>query len=235
MLGGHTFRCTRFGVTCAVGGATPDEMAMPGTKSGCHSNDSGDYLTRISDYIAFFKSLSPDPRNVMMAAIAGPILPFSVDPNAGNTVLDWSCMYDIPSGTDGASCDGSLELGTQTRMRYLVVLALVGCSGGDSSPPPGDASSPPSQQPARPVGVLAPQPNDKVDVLFMVDDSPGTLEYQTNLREQLPSVREPAQRARPAEAAHRRRDLGPRRQRDRRCDAGTAGGRLQRTRSQRKS
>lgn len=94
-----SFRCTRFGVTCDDGGATTDQMATYGIKSRCHSNESGTYLTRIADDIAFFRGLATDPRNVMMAAIAGPSAPFQVGPSAGNPVLAPSCMYDTAIGT----------------------------------------------------------------------------------------------------------------------------------------
>jgi len=97
-----SFRCARFGVTCAVGGATPDEMATYGTKSQCQSNESGTYLTRIADYVAFFHGLAADPRKVMAAAIAGPTSPLIVDPSAGNPYLIPSCMLDVPNGTENA-------------------------------------------------------------------------------------------------------------------------------------
>ena len=104
-----SFRCTRFGVTCDDGGATTDQMATYGIKSRCHSNESGMYLTRISDAIAFFRGLAADPRNVMMAAIAGPSSPFQVGASAGNPLLVASCTYDTASGTDLADPGVRLE------------------------------------------------------------------------------------------------------------------------------
>lgn len=98
-----SFRCTRFGVTCDGGGATPDEMNTAGTKTGCHSNESGTDLTKIGDYVAFFKGLKVDPRDVMVASIAGPTTPFEVgnDPPPGQPSgtpypqLRHSCTYPM--------------------------------------------------------------------------------------------------------------------------------------------
>ena len=44
----QSFRCTRFGVTCDAGGATTDAMNQVGPKGSCHSNESGQYLTKIA-------------------------------------------------------------------------------------------------------------------------------------------------------------------------------------------
>jgi hypothetical protein len=98
------FRCTRFGVTCDQGGTTTDEMNTVGAKTGCHSNESGQYLTRISDYTAFFKGLKSDPRTVALAGFAGDPTPFAVElrppPSGGTPVpaLAHSCMYTDTSG-----------------------------------------------------------------------------------------------------------------------------------------
>ena len=95
----QSFRCTRFGITCDQGGATPDEMNQVGQKVSCHSNDSGMYLTKIADYATFFRGLKPDPRTILVAAIAGPTTPFQVElatpPGGGTAIphLAHSCMY----------------------------------------------------------------------------------------------------------------------------------------------
>src|SRR5205814_1265355 len=65
LLGGDTttlgplqsFRCTRFGITCDTGGTTSDQMNTVGPKDACHSNESSAYLTKIADYVTFFKGL----------------------------------------------------------------------------------------------------------------------------------------------------------------------------------
>lgn len=116
LLGGDTgslgtlasFRCTRFGVTCDVGGQTPDQMNSVGTKDQCHSNDSGQYLTKVSDYVTFFKGLKDDPNNVIVAGIAGVVTPFQVAnlPPPGQASgtpfnqLVHSCTYTAPPSTD---------------------------------------------------------------------------------------------------------------------------------------
>jgi hypothetical protein len=96
----QSFRCTRFGITCDTGGATPDAMNALGPKSACHSNESGTYLTKISDYITFFKGLKPDdPTQVIMAAIAGVTTPVETELRApiGSSTqipsLAHSCTY----------------------------------------------------------------------------------------------------------------------------------------------
>jgi hypothetical protein len=73
-----TFRCTRFGVMCAEGGATPDEMNIPGEKRGCGSNEMSPYLTTVGDYVTFFEGLKSDPEHVLVAAISGDIVPFAI-------------------------------------------------------------------------------------------------------------------------------------------------------------
>src|SRR4051812_14471737 len=51
----QSFRCTRFGVQCDDGGATPDEMNVPGAKTGCHSNESSPYIVPVATYTAFLR------------------------------------------------------------------------------------------------------------------------------------------------------------------------------------
>lgn len=103
------FRCTRFGVTCDQGGTTTDEMNTVGAKTGCHSNESSQYLTRVGDYTLFFKGLKSDPRTVLAAAMAGDPTPFAIElrapPTGGTPVpaLAHSCMYtDTGGGTEVA-------------------------------------------------------------------------------------------------------------------------------------
>lgn len=68
----QSFRCTRFGVTCDMGGTTSDEMNTPGSKTSCHSNDSSPYLTPVAGYAAFLNGLKADPWMTYVAAIASP-------------------------------------------------------------------------------------------------------------------------------------------------------------------
>jgi len=95
----QSFRCTRFGVTCDVGGTTSDEMNAVGDKSSCHSNETSAYLTRAGDYVTFLKGLKADPRSVMFAALVGPAAPVKTElrtpPGGGTAVpaLFHSCSY----------------------------------------------------------------------------------------------------------------------------------------------
>ena len=95
----QSFRCTRFGIACTTGGTTSDEMNQVGTKDGCASNDTSAYLTHLADLITFFQGLKPDPRDVMIGAIAGDPTPFAVElrQSPGGTTplpaLTHSCTY----------------------------------------------------------------------------------------------------------------------------------------------
>jgi hypothetical protein len=96
----QSFRCTRFGIVCDEGGATPDEMNQVGTKGGCHPAESSQYLARVSEYVQFLKGLKSDPNKVIVAGIMGTTEPFAVelrpDPNnpaTGTPALAHSCTY----------------------------------------------------------------------------------------------------------------------------------------------
>jgi hypothetical protein len=95
----QSFRCTRWGIVCDQGGADPNAMNQVGPKGMCHSAENGTYLTKISDYVTFFKGLKTDPNNVIVAAIAGVTTPFEVEmrPPPMSTVpepaLAHSCSY----------------------------------------------------------------------------------------------------------------------------------------------
>lgn len=96
----QSFRCTRYGITCDTGGADQAAMNQIGPKGNCHSNEGSQYLTKISDYVAFFKGLKPDDSSrVIMAAIAGVVTPVETElraPNGSTTAipaLAHSCTY----------------------------------------------------------------------------------------------------------------------------------------------
>jgi hypothetical protein len=104
-----SFRCTRFGITCDSGGATPDAMNTPGPKGSCHSNEQSQYLTHLADYKAFLQGLKPDPMMVMVGAIVGDPEPVEVElrppPGSGTpiTALGHSCNYtDVNNQTEVA-------------------------------------------------------------------------------------------------------------------------------------
>jgi hypothetical protein len=100
----QSFRCTRFGVVCDDGGATPDAMNELGPKSKCHPSDTSPYLAQISAYAQFLKDLKTDPNSVIVAGIMGTTEPFAIEnrslPNSSTLLraLAHSCTY---IGVDG--------------------------------------------------------------------------------------------------------------------------------------
>jgi hypothetical protein len=95
----QSFRCTRFGVTCDQNGQNSDAMNRTGAKGQCHPNDESAYLTKVADYVTFFKGLKSDPRKVIVAGVMGTTDPFAVElrvPQGGGTAipaLAHSCTY----------------------------------------------------------------------------------------------------------------------------------------------
>ncbi|HEX5062284.1 MAG TPA: hypothetical protein VFV99_23095 [Kofleriaceae bacterium] len=110
----QSFRCNRFGHKCTTGGNNSTEMNAVGPKSGCASEESGTYLTKIGDYVTFFKGLKADPNNVIVAAISGPTTPYEVElrtPPGGGTAIPavaHSCTYQGMNGPEVA--DPSVRL-----------------------------------------------------------------------------------------------------------------------------
>jgi hypothetical protein len=104
----QSFRCTQFGVTCSIGGATPDAMAMPGVKNGCHANPQSPYVDDVTPYAELLAGLKADPKDVMVATFAGTAAPFEVESRAapGTTTpfpaLAPSCSYTAQAVTVGA-------------------------------------------------------------------------------------------------------------------------------------
>ena len=105
----ESFRCTQYGVTCDVGGATPAEMGQVGPKSMCHSNESGTELTKVQRYIDFLKGFKAEPTDVIVALIGGPATPVATElraPQSGAAAvpaLAHSCSYvDATNATEVA-------------------------------------------------------------------------------------------------------------------------------------
>jgi hypothetical protein len=104
----YSFRCTRFGVQCEVGGATSDEMNELGPKGRCRSNESSPYLSRVTDYATFFRGLKADPNQLLFAALIGDPSKVAVEkrtPPAGGsplTMLAHSCSYQGTMGLEVA-------------------------------------------------------------------------------------------------------------------------------------
>lgn len=95
----QSFRCTRYGVTCDVGGATPDAMNMLGDKQGCHANPDGTLVASLDVFVDHVKQLKPDPAQIMIGEIIGDPSPVAVEsraPAGGVTAipaLAHSCTY----------------------------------------------------------------------------------------------------------------------------------------------
>jgi hypothetical protein len=104
-----SFRCTRFGVTCAEGGGTPDAMSEPGAKAGCGANASSTLIEGIEGYSDFLRGMKPDPRRVVVAGIVAPPEPLAVElrpTSSGGSApaLTHVCSYpEIGGGSSAAN------------------------------------------------------------------------------------------------------------------------------------
>jgi hypothetical protein len=102
----QSFRCTRSGVTCDVGGQDTTAMNQIGVKDQCHPNDSSPFASKISTYVSFLKGLKDDPTHVVVAGIIGPTAPFAVETRTINSqpqpALAHSCTFNGASGTQVA-------------------------------------------------------------------------------------------------------------------------------------
>jgi hypothetical protein len=77
-----SFRCNEFGHLCDIGGTLQSPPRGAATNlQGCISNDTATgRLTKVSDEIAFLRSLKTDPNNqILVAAITGPATPYTVE------------------------------------------------------------------------------------------------------------------------------------------------------------
>jgi hypothetical protein len=99
-----SFQCTKFGVTCDNGGATPDAMAQTGAKSDCHENATSTLIDDVAPYVDMLVDLKQgDPYRVMVAAIVGNPEPVSVelraqpgsDPIAMVPMLSHACSSQL--------------------------------------------------------------------------------------------------------------------------------------------
>jgi hypothetical protein len=89
----QSFRCTRFGVVCE-----PDNTA-PGRKSGCVPRADSPLVEDVQPFVDAVLAAKPDPRMVMVAAIAGDPEPFALElvapPGGGpaRPTLSHSCQF----------------------------------------------------------------------------------------------------------------------------------------------
>jgi hypothetical protein len=100
----QSFRCTRFGITCDIGGQTPDQMNQVGTKDQCHSNEASQFLAKVQGFVDFVKGLKSDPKKIIVAGIMGNLEPVQTElraPPGGGTAIQalaHSCSYIGPTG-----------------------------------------------------------------------------------------------------------------------------------------
>jgi hypothetical protein len=97
----QSFRCTRFGVTCAIGGATPDDMNSVGVKDQCTAS-SASHLDDVAEFRNFLVALKADASNVFVASIMGSPDPVAVElrtiNNTSQPALAHSCTLQTASG-----------------------------------------------------------------------------------------------------------------------------------------
>lgn len=98
-----SFRCTRFGVTCSGGGATPDEMNVAGSKTGCRASTNADYLEPVEPFRDFLVDLKGGVASrIAVASISGAPTPVIVEmqtpPQGGaqEPALAPSCGSGLP-------------------------------------------------------------------------------------------------------------------------------------------
>jgi hypothetical protein len=98
----QSFRCTRFGVKCDVGGASDAAMNQVGVKDQCHPDDASQHVQRVGKYVDFLKGLKDDDSKVIVAGILGTNDPFAVELRTINgsqqPALAHSCTYEGPDG-----------------------------------------------------------------------------------------------------------------------------------------
>lgn len=108
----QSFRCTRFGVTCDVGGTTSDQMNVVGVKDSCRANPASAIVEDIAPYVTFLKELKPF-RDVTVALIAGTLNPIRVELRDLNgtqqPALASSCAFESATGRNVADPPVRLE------------------------------------------------------------------------------------------------------------------------------
>ena len=101
-----SFRCTRFGVSCAVGGQTTDQMNQVGVKDQCGPSQSNQYLAKVETFVTYLKGLKTDPSKIIVAGIMGTVEPFAIETrqinNQNQIALAHSCTYQSPTGVQVA-------------------------------------------------------------------------------------------------------------------------------------
>ncbi len=111
----QSFRCTRFGVTCAVGGQTPDAMNAVGAKDQCTASTTSPFMDSVAGYRNFLVGLKADPTHVLVGGIMGEPQPVATELRTLNGVespaLAHSCSYIGSTGSDEVA-DPAVRLAT---------------------------------------------------------------------------------------------------------------------------
>jgi hypothetical protein len=106
----QSFRCTRFGVTCDIGGSTEQAMNQSGVKDQCHPNDTATLVKKVQDYVTFLKTLKDDDSKIIVAGIMGTNDPVEVSTKTVQgqvqQALEASCIYEGPDGIFGPGAPG---------------------------------------------------------------------------------------------------------------------------------
>lgn len=94
----QSFRCTRFGVAC------DEDVSTVGTKHACHPATDTALVSGVDPFVEEYRRLVPDPARLVVASIAGPPVPFAVEPRTppgGGTAiaaLAHACMWTGAAG-----------------------------------------------------------------------------------------------------------------------------------------
>jgi hypothetical protein len=116
------FRCNEFGHMC--GGMHPSRLAPNNdvtamvNYSVCSSNDGEGYLLSALDTANRIKALKPDPSQVIVAAIAGPPVPYKVtwkapasaDSSCGAASCPWPVIAPSCTAPDGSFADPAVRI-----------------------------------------------------------------------------------------------------------------------------
>jgi hypothetical protein len=121
------FRCNEFGHLCddGTGNYTHPNRNAPGNDvaatvmyPACRSNDTEGYLLGVMDTAQRIKSLKADPSQVLVAAITGPAMPYTVgwkapsttDTSCGAASCPWPQIAHSCTASDGSFADPSVRI-----------------------------------------------------------------------------------------------------------------------------
>jgi hypothetical protein len=134
------FRCNEFGHLC--NGMHPDrnapnnDVAQTVNYNNCTSNDAEGYLLSVVDTANRIKALKPDPSQVIVAAITGPNMPYTVnwkapstaDTSCGAASCPWPVIAHSCTAPDTSFADPSVRIGEFVQQFGANGLVLPICS-----------------------------------------------------------------------------------------------------------